>query len=81
MDDEDIACEIPSDYWFKDAKTRCLLTCMVQQSNEEIATQCSSVTPGQCRENQHNYAMARVAKEHEVAREAHNRSVENDITH
>jgi hypothetical protein len=74
VDDDGFISQLPSDYWLEGAKTRCLLACMVHQSNKEIAANFSSPLSGQSREIQHSNATARVAKEWEDEREAQTRT-------
>ena len=63
MDDDDIISQIPSIYWLKGAKTKCLLVCMVHRLNKDIAAICSSLPSGQTKAIQCSNAAARVAKE------------------
>lgn len=42
--DHEVMRAIPSDYWLKAGKTRCLLACMVHQTNKEIGSNCSTST-------------------------------------
>ncbi|KAL3801992.1 hypothetical protein HJC23_010336 [Cyclotella cryptica] len=63
LSDEEIVQHVPEDYWLKGANTRCLLVVMVHRLNKEVVTICSTLNPGQTRENQRRNAAARVQTE------------------
>ena len=78
MEDEAVLLTIPSDYWLKGAKTRCLLACMVHCSSKEISVQVTTLPPGQSRELQRQNAAARVANERDAARKVRKRDSDDD---
>ena len=81
-ENEDIIPFIPNDYWLRGTKTRCLLACMVHRMNKEVATNVSSLRPGQTREEQHENAAERIVMERQIARNARKRdNDEEDTTH
>ena len=52
VNNNEVITSIPSDFWLKGSKTRCLLACMVHRTNKEIASSVASLNPGQSREIQ-----------------------------
>ncbi len=80
MDDDEVIPSIPSDFWLKGCKTRCLLACMVHRTNKEIASIVAALTPGHSREIQCNNAVTRIVAERDTARKARKRE-SDDETH
>ena len=80
MDDDEVIPSIPSDFWLKGCKTRCLLACMVHRTNKEIASSVASLNPAQSREIQCNNATARITAERHTACKTRKRE-SDDETH
>ena len=78
MDDDEVISSIPSDFWLKGCKTRCLLACMVHRTSKEIATSVASLNPGQSREIQHNNATARIVAERDTAHKTQKRESDDE---
>lgn len=78
MDDDEVIPSIPSDFWLKGCKTRCLLACMVHRTNKEIASSVASLNPGQSREIQRNNATARIVAERDTARKTRKRESDDE---
>ena len=78
--DNDVMKQMPKDYWLKGDNTKFLLACMVDRTNNEIATKCSSLPAGVTREVQRSNAAARVAAERLEARNERKRRERDDVT-
>ena len=78
MDDDEVIPSIPSDFWLKGCKTRCLLACMVHRTSKEIASSVASLNPVQSREIQRNNATARIVAERDTARKTQKRESDDE---
>ena len=70
VDDHEVIPSIPSDFWLKGCKTRCVLAYMVYRTNKEIASIVAALTPGHSKEIQRNNVVARIVEERDTARKA-----------
>ena len=68
--DDAVIPSIPSDFWLKGGKTRCLLACVFDKTNKEIGSNVAALSPGQSREMQRNNAAARNVLERDTAQKA-----------
>jgi len=78
VDNDEVIPSIPSDFWLKGCKTRCLLACMVHRTSKEIASSVASLNPGQSREIQRNNATARIVAERDTARKTRKRESDDE---